>query len=90
MRKTIGALKLSMLQEQIRRDEERRLCLMDREDDSKRREDASRLREEEMVEERERREDDRYRSDRKVQLIMHSVMGKHGVDAAKDLMEGEQ
>ena len=42
-----GALKLSMPQEQIRRDEDHILRLMDPEDERKRREEARRLRDEE-------------------------------------------
>ena len=80
-----GAIKASMLQEQMRRDEEHRQRMFDREMEKERREEECRIREQERLDERERRAEERQRNDRMTQMMMIAVLGTR----AKDVFGGD-
>ena len=74
-----------MLQEQMRRDEEHRQRMFDREMEKERRKEERRIREQERLDERERRAEERQRNDRMTQMMMIAVLGTR----AKDVFGGD-
>ena len=71
----VSAVKASMLQEQMRREDEYRQRKQDREDEKQRREQERSMREQESLEDRERRIEERQRSEKMTQMIMVALLG---------------
>lgn len=79
----VGAIRMSMLQEPMRREEQHCQRILDKEDDRVRREERSRIREEKRAEEREIREEDRQCNDGMTQITIVALLGRRGDDIMK-------
>ena len=73
----VSSNKASMIQEQMRREDEYRQGKPDREDEKQRREEECSTREQERLDERERRIKEHQRSEQMTQLFTVALLGSH-------------
>ena len=71
----VSAIKASMLQEQMRREDEHRQHKINREDGKQCREEERSMGEQERLDDRERRIEERQRSEQMTQMIMVALLG---------------
>ena len=72
---TVTAIKASMIQEQVRRENEYGNRKLDREDEKQRREEERSMQGQEKLDERERRIEERQRNEQMKQMIMVAILG---------------
>lgn len=80
----LTALKANMLQEQMRREDEYRKRMLDREEEKERRAEERLERQQERQEERERRAEERKRSDQMTQMMMIALLGPRAREMFND------